>query len=251
MKSTYYYDTQLKRYILQFMAIFSGLQVQIGKSNNNPSTLIPVDIHYGTQDRVVASIISSNVQTTPLKLPLMSANLSGLNVSEGRMKGTGTERRQAFTPLGGVIPKDTKVIHQLMPVPYDMTLELAIMCSNTDQQFQLLEQILVMFDPQLQIQTTDSEFDWTRLSTVKLTSVGLENNYPIGTDKRIIQNTLTFELPIWIETNSVIKRDFIEQILVRIGMIDYQTDNFDIISELDAQGASYQIINDVAKLPFQ
>ena len=57
-RNGYYYDAQLKNYILQFMAIFSGLQVQIGKWNTQDERLISVPVHYGHMDRVVAAIIA-------------------------------------------------------------------------------------------------------------------------------------------------------------------------------------------------
>ena len=43
----YYYDKQITNYILQFMAIFSGLQVRVGKFGDQEESLIPVPIHYG------------------------------------------------------------------------------------------------------------------------------------------------------------------------------------------------------------
>jgi hypothetical protein len=248
-KEGYYYNQQLKHYILQFMAIFTGLQVKVGSSVNNQERLIEVPIHYGHKDKVVAAIFADNTQNIPIRLPTLSAHLSDIQVSERRMKGTGTERRIAYVPVGGLIPDDIQVIHQRMPVPYDITMELAIYTSNTDQFFQMLEQVLPLFNPQLNIQTSDAPFDWAKISCVKLTSIALESNHPVGTDKRIIQCSLRFELPIYIDTPADVRQDFIEQIYIRLSKIDYTTST-DMLTEFDQQGITYDIVNTDADLPF-
>ena len=55
-----------------------------------------------------------------------------------------------------------------MPTPYTLSMKADIWTSNTDQKLQLLEQILVLFNPALEIQTTDNYIDWTSLSVVYL-----------------------------------------------------------------------------------
>lgn len=249
-KEGYFYNQQLRNYILQFMAIFTGLQVAIGKSGDKNERLIDVPIHYGHKDKVVAAIFADNTQNTPIRLPTMSAYLRDLQISERRMKGIGVERRTTYVPLGGLIPDDVQVVHQRMPVPYDINMELTIYVSNTDQLFQVLEQILPLFDPQLNIQTSDAPFDWTKITSVKLTNISLDTNYPIGTDKRIIQCTIGFEIPIYIDTPADVRRDFIEQVFVRIGAIDY-SDNNDIITQLEQQNLQYTKIQTDENLPFE
>ena len=47
-------------------------------------------------------------------------------------------------------------IERLMPVPYTLELKLDIWTSNTKQKLQLLEQLMVLFNPALEIQSTDN-----------------------------------------------------------------------------------------------
>jgi hypothetical protein len=242
----YYYNQQLRNYILQFMAIFSGLQVQVGKWGTEDEQLISVPIHYGHMDRVVAAILADNTQNKPLRLPVMSAYVRNMQIAPDRMHGIGTERRQAFVPVGGLIPDDLQVVHQRMPVPYNIEMELAVYASNTDQHFQILEQVLPLFDPQLNIQTTDGPFDWTRLTHVKLTSGPMmESNYPVATDRRIIQSSMVFEMPIWVDTPADVRRDFIEKIFLRIGAVSNGAfTNEEMVADLDGQGIPYTLIQD-------
>lgn len=248
-ETTYYYDNQIKRFVLQFCAIFAGMQVKVGKLDDTDERFISVPIHYGHSDRIVAAILADNVHTKPIRLPVMSAYISGIKLATERFHGIGGERRNTYTPVGGLVPDDTRVVHQRMPVPYDLNMELAIYASNTEQHFQILEQIFIVFDPKLNIQSTDGPFDWTRLTQVTLNDISVDTNYPIGTDRRIIQSSLQFTIPIWISAPADVRKDFIEKIFLRVGAVSTGAmDSFEIIAELDAQGLDYELVQDVSDL---
>jgi len=249
----YWYNNQLKRYIVQFMAIFSGLQVKIGRNEQTgQDALIPVTIHYGNHDRVVASLMAENTQNKPIRLPLMTAYMQNLDLASDMYHGMGVERRNSYVPTGGLLPNDVEVVHQRAPIPYRMTVQLGIYASNTDQHFQILEQILMLFDPQMTVQTSDGPFDWTRLTTVKLTSVSIDQQHPIGTDRRIIQSTLMFEMPVYLGSPADVRKDFIKTINVRIGTINNAiVESGDIVAALDDLGIDYDAWADGADIGFQ
>jgi hypothetical protein len=250
----YYYDGQLTRYINQFMAIFQGLQVQIGKWQAQEIRLIPVPIHYGHMDTVVAALITDNTQNKPLKLPIMSAYVSGLTLNMSRAHGVGNQRRTSYVPVGGLVPDDIKVVHQRMPVFYDLSIDLNIFVSNTNQHLQILEQILPLFDPSLNLQTSDAIFDWTRLTQVELKDITLDTNFPIGTDRRIIQSKISFNIPLWIDIPAEVRRDFVEKIFLRIGTVSTSAsidNSYDLIAELDATGGDYTLVATDENLPFE
>jgi hypothetical protein len=85
-----------------------------------------------------------------------------------------------------------------MPVPYDMQIKLDIWTTNTQQKWQLAEQILPMFNPSLEIQSTDNYLDWTSLSVVELTGVNYTSRSIPNNEEQIDIMTLTFTLPFWI-----------------------------------------------------
>lgn len=249
----YWYNSQLKRYIVQFMAIFSGLQVKIGRNEQTgQESLIPVTIHYGNHDRVVASLMAENTQNKPIRLPLMTAYMQNLDLASDMYHGMGVERRNSYVPTGGLLPNDVEVVHQRAPIPYRMTVQLGIYASNTDQHFQILEQILMLFDPQMTVQTSDGPFDWTRLTTVKLTGVNIDQQHPIGTDRRIIQSTLMFEMPVYLGSPADVRKDFIKIINVRIGAVNNAiVESGDIVAALDDLGIDYDVWADGADIGFQ
>lgn len=242
----FYFNNQLRRYLVQFMAVFGGMQVEVGATATREKALISVPIIYGSRDRVVAALKAENTQNKPVRLPTMSAYLSSIDIAPELRKGIGTERRQAFLKTGGLFPDDISVVHQLMPIPYRATIELGIFTSNTLHHHQLLEQILMLFDPILQIQSSDDPFDWTKITTIELVGVRLEENYPPGTDRRIIQTFFDFQLTVYMSAPAQVRKDYIKDIYVRVGAVSNVSfdsgNSFDIIAELDVQGIPYDKI---------
>lgn len=221
----YYYNGQLKRYTVQFMEIFRNLTCRTGVREDGEIRVMTVPISYGSKDRVTAAILHKNTQNSPIRVPAMSTYIRSFNLAPEMRKGVGGQRRETFLPKGGMLPDDIKTVRQLMPVPYTMDLELSVWTSNTDQHFQLLEQILMLFDPILQIQTSDEKFDWTKLSIIELTNISFDEQYPIGTDRRVIVTTLTFKVPVYIAGPNELKNSFVKDIFARITAI--QGDDFE------------------------
>jgi len=220
MITSYYYNEQFKRAITQFSSIFSGLQVLTGVREDGERHALEVPVRYGSIDRVVAAVSNGFTQNKMLTLPVMSTYLLEVELAPERRKGVGMTERKTIMPQGGVYPQDLKVMERYMPIPYNLTFELAIYSSNMDQMFQILEQILIIFDPTLQIQTNDSPYDWSRQTNVELLSVQQEENYPIGTEKRMIVWTLNFRMESWITPPMDLKENLVKKIVMRFGDLD-------------------------------
>jgi hypothetical protein len=217
MINFYYYDAQLKKYLIQFCNIFAGLKVQTGNGVCDTPEFMTVPISIGSRDRVVAAIQAGNTQNRPFSLPTMAVAMTGLaNNPDGR-KGVGVVDRRTYLPQGGVYPTDIKTITRVMPLPYMMKLELDVYASNTFQLHQILEQILMLFDPVLQIQKNDSAFDWTKITSVELTDINNQENYPAGADKRILMWSFSFDMPIYISAPADIREEFVKTIIIRLG----------------------------------
>lgn len=213
----YYYGSQIKRYIVQYMAIFSGLKVKIGKNDlNSQSAFIHVPISYGSKDRVVAAILAEQTQNKPIRVPTLSANLTSIEYDPELMVGTGTSMSSVSLPLGSTLPNGLKVTKRYRPIPYRMGMETVVYASNTDQHFQMLEQILMLFDPILQIQIDDAYNDWSKITTVTRENIRLDETYPSGLDRRIITTTLSFTMPIQLSPPFDLKGHYVEQIRLRL-----------------------------------
>jgi hypothetical protein len=237
---TFFYDEQIRRNVLQFMAIFSNMYVEFGAKGDREPGLVPVFLTYGHRDRVVAHIKSDNTQNKPLRLPAMAANLTSISMAPDRAKGQQSTRRDTYLKNQGVLPDDVRTIYQRMPVPYDFNFELSIYTTNYDEHWQILEQILTIFDPSLSIQTSTDTFDWTKIKQVDLVGIGPEQNYPSGPERRIIVTTLAFVVKGWLSLPSNVRDNVIRSIQLRVGIVsDLDAPSSDIIAEIDAGGFDY------------
>lgn len=227
MISEYFYEGQLRSYLLQFCNIFTGLKVMTGKGECNEAEFMSVPITVGSKDRVVAAIQAGNTQNKPFSLPMMAATISGLSLSPNR-KGVGTVDRRNFLPQGGIFPDDLKTLVRVMPIPYIMSTELSIYASNTQQLHQILEQLLMLFDPVLQIQVSDAAFDWTKIASVELTGINNEENFPPGGDRRVMMWSFNFEIPIYISAPVDVRDEVVRKIIIKIGdLAGFQVNEFD------------------------
>lgn len=212
----FWYDEQIKKYIAQAMVIFSDLYVETGVRRSGKKEYIDVPVYYGSMDRVSAWFLSDSTQNKPVKVPAISVFMDALDVAPSRYKGNDFISRHTHMKVGGVYPDDVQTIERYMPVPYDMRLQVGIIVSNTDQQFQILEQILPLFNPSIQIQTTDEPYDWESITQVNLDQIGIEETYPSGIDPRVISIPLYFTIPIYLRVEHTYKDNFVEKLKIRI-----------------------------------
>lgn len=227
----YFFESQLRAYILQFCAIFAGLQVRTGKGECGEVQMMTVPIVIGNKDRVVAAIMAGNTQNRVFGLPHLSAFLQNLSLAPERRKTPGMLDQRVTMPVGGIFPDDLTVVKRAFPVPYNATVELSIYASNTDQMHQILEQVLVLFNPDIQIQKSDGPYDWTKLTRVELTDISNEENYPSGTDRRTIIWTLTFEMPIYLSIPMGVRDDLVRKVIIQIGSLGSM-----VVNEVDEDG---------------
>lgn len=227
----FWYNAQLRSYLLQFCGIFHGLQVKTGIGECGEPEFITVPIVIGNKDRVVAALATGNTVNRHFSLPTMAAYLTGILPADERRRAPGQIDQRVTMKTGGIFPQDLTVVKRVMPVPYNITIELSIFTSNTQQVHQILEQILVLFNPDLQLQKSDAPFDWARITNVTLNDIANEENYPAGAERRMIVWTLSFTIPIWLSIPIGIKDDLVRKVIIQLG--DLSSMN---INEVDEDG---------------
>lgn len=231
MINNYYSHKQLKKWIITFANVFAGLQVHSGKDGCGEISVIDVPITYASKDRVVTMLGSSGTQNKQHSLPMMCCYLTNLELAPERRHGVNMLDRRTYVEQGGVVPADIKSARRIMPIPYNALFELNIYASNTDQMFQMLEQIFIIFDPDIQVQKSDAPFDWIKTTKIELTGISNEENVPLGSERRVITWNLSFEMPIWLTPPMEIRDDIINKIHLRMGDIE----NFSL-NEFDENG---------------
>ena len=211
----YFYDEQIRRYLTQFMRILGGFTVKTGKGRDGTESFIQVPVRYGDINRMAAHIIKNQSENTINTVPFISCYVTDLQVSaERRINPTHVNKVQVYEkkydPVTGSYSDDvgnTYTIERHVPVPYDLTLQADIWTSNTDQKLQLMEQLLVLFNPSINLKLNDNAFDWTNLSYAELSNIVWSvRQVPQGTDDIIDVAALNFTIPIFINPPAKVKR---------------------------------------------
>jgi hypothetical protein len=248
----FFYDEQLRRFLLQFTRIVSNFQIEYGNETDgvNQAALIRVPVRYGDASRNAQVIMQENSRNSMPASPLMTFYISSLDYDRPRMQEpyhvskvnlrqrTYDSVTDSFEPTQG----NAFTIERLMPVPYKMGITLDIWTSNTNQKMQLLEQMLTLFNPSLEVQSTDNFIDWTSLTVVELESVTwTSRTVPIGTDNPIDMATIKFSIPIWLSSPIKVKKlGVVERVIA--SMYDAQGDLNNAVTNNDLLLGTRQII---------
>lgn len=255
--STFFYDEQLRRYILQFLRIFSDFYIETPPDENGVRVQKRIPVRYGDMQRQVAQILKENSENVSLSAPAMSGYITGIDIANDRRQDTTN-----VTPVRAierVYNKQTGLyestqgnrytVDRYMPVPYNLTMNLDIWTTNTTDKMQLWEQILVIFNPSVQLQTTDNPLDWSAITEVELTDMNWSSRgVPQGSASANDFSTFTFKVPIWINPPAKVKRQtLIEQIVMNIYSTDVSSIDTDRI--FDPIGSVFNDITQVIVSP--
>lgn len=223
----FFYDEQIRRYLTQFMRILGGFSVKTGKDRNGQESYIQVPVRYGDINRMAAHILKNQSENMINTVPFISVYVTDLQISaERRLNPTHVDTVRVFEKkfdyqAGEYVDGEvgnTYTIERYMPVPYDLTVQVDIWTSNTEQKLQLMEQLLVLFNPSINLKTNDNPFDWSNLTYIELVNVVWSaRQVPQGTDDIIDVAALNFTLPILINPPAKVKRQtLIHTILTEI-----------------------------------
>ena len=215
MPQQFFYDQQIRRFLLQFIRAFSNFQVEYGKDRDGNTTLVTVPVKYGDAARMVSSIVRENSENKIIPTPMISCYVTGLEYNaERRQDPTFIDKKHirmrkfdANTNEYTTQQGNAFTVERVMPVPYTLQLNVDVWTSNTNQKLQLLEQLLVLFNPALEIQSTDNYLDWTSLSYIELANTQWSSrSVPVGVDGQIDIATLSFTVPIWLTAPAKVKK---------------------------------------------
>jgi hypothetical protein len=213
--TTFFYDKQIKRFLSQIISVFSYFEVEFGNDDNGNPVYRRVPVKYATNDKMTASILKNNSENTMLNVPAVSVYITGLEYQRERMQDPSfvermnirQKRYDANTQTYSTQPGNAFTVERHMPVPYSLQFNVDIWTSNTEQKLQLLEQILVLFNPDFEIQSTDNYIDWTSLSYINLENVNYSSRtVPVGGDEQLDIATISFSSPIWISPPAKLKK---------------------------------------------
>lgn len=222
----FFYDNQIRRFLVQFAKIFSSWYVTKGKDPNGNDILVRVPIMYGDSSRQAATIIANNSASNLPSAPLFTYYISGLEYDQRRTQDPTfidkiNVRQRAYNTETGQyeqVQGQAFTVERLMPVPYTLRVTLELWTTNYNQKLEIVEQLGTLFNPALEIQSTDNFIDWTSLSVVYQDGITFSSrSIPVGTGNPIDVLTWKFYMPIWLSTASKLKKmGVIEKIIASI-----------------------------------
>lgn len=206
----WFYDGQCRRFLVQFMNVMSNFSYKDAKGQ-----LVQIPVRYGDMNRQVAQILKQNSENTMPSAPFIACWIKDLQFDRPRLQDPTfvsklhirereyDEVNQKYLNTQG----KNYTIERLMPTPYVITFACDIWTTNLDQKLQILEQMLVLFTPSLEIQSTDNYVDWTSLSLLEIASQTFSSRtVPQGVADDIDVYSATFTAPIWLTPPAKVKK---------------------------------------------
>lgn len=206
----HFYDGQIKRYLTQFMRLMSNFQVKDSKGR-----LTQIPVRFGDMNRQVAQIVNKNSENIVQSAPFIACYIKGMDFARDRLQDPTyvskiNIRERAFDEENNEYLNTqgaNYTVERLMPTPFTLQMTADIWTTNVDQKLQILEQILVLFNPSMEIQTNSNYIDWTSLSLVELTGMVFSSrSIPAGLEQDIDIASLNFSSPIWLTTPAKVKK---------------------------------------------
>ena len=235
----FFYDNQVRRFLIQFAKIFSNWYVTKGKDPNGNDILVRVPVMYGDSSRQASTIIANNSASNLPSAPLITFYITGLEYDQRRTQDpTYVDKIQvrqrsynSDTQSYESVQGQAFTVERLMPVPYTLRVNVDFWTTNYNQKLELIEQLGTLFNPAMEIQSTDNFIDWTSLSVVFQDGLTFSSrSIPQGTGNPIDVMTWKFYMPIWISNAAKLKKmGVIEKIIASIfkgtALTDIQDDD--------------------------
>jgi len=201
----YWYDEQIKRYLIQLVRVFSNFKVREYTKTGVSYNRVPC--RYGDMSRMVASLLRKNSENVVNNAPMITVSVQSIQPARDRtaepfLIDTRQVAEREFDRNNNTYTSEQGNLYttqRYMPVPYNLTIQVDIWTTNTDTKLQILEQLFVIFNPSIQLQSNDNPLDWTSVFEVELTDINWSSrSIPAGVDENLDIATLNFMVPIWI-----------------------------------------------------
>jgi len=211
----FFYDNQIRRFLVQFARIFSDWQVTKGKDPAGNDILLRVPIQYGDSSRMAQTQIANNSPSSLPSAPLISYYVSGFEYDQRRTQDPYfvdklSVRQRTFnvdTQQYEPTQAQAFTVERVMPVPYTLRVTVDFWTTNYQQKLELIEQIGILFNPSLEIQSTDNFIDWGSLSVVYQDGLTFSSrSIPQGSGNPIDIMSWKFYMPIWISGPAKVRK---------------------------------------------
>lgn len=231
----YWYNAQIRHIILHTVRLFSNFYISDGKDDNGKDMLRRIPCTFMSTDKSAAAMITKNTDTIISSAPKMILTIDNIKLNNEKSSGAPyyeyeselTEKKfNEETGNYDYEPGDTYHISRLNPVPIGFVFKLYIVTTNYTQKFQLLEQIRALFNPALELQTSENPLDWTRLTAIVMTGLNWTSKGTMNLDSTTLDTMdMTFEVDTNLDLPAIVSHSrIVENIITNMGTGDSMED---------------------------
>ena len=234
-----FFHDSIKTSISAFGSIFNDITVVRNDKDGNEIERIKVPLAYGPREKYLVRLKDDPTlqREVAVTLPRISFEISSLSYDEERKMST-------MNVNSKVIDSETKR-RVYNPVPYNISLELNVMCKYMNDMNQIIEQILPWFTPDYTI--TKKEIPGLELKDdipIILTGVSFEDNY---TDDWLTRREIIYTLSFEMKTN--IYGPVKEQGVIKKAQVDTHFPVGGLTQEIDAEDLNSPRVTRVTTTP--
>ena len=200
MFGEHFYHKQIRNTVIAFGTIFNNINIKRTDSSGNPLQNIKVPLSYSPREKFIARLeqqasLTGTDSSVAITLPRMAFDITGYSYDASRKLNKNQKRGVVTTNAD-----TTKLNTQYSPVPYDVSFQLGVFTSNSDDGLQIVEQILPYFQPDYTVTMIEnSTMDTKRDIPFILENVDYEDSYQGAlTERRRIIYTLKFTAKIYL-----------------------------------------------------
>lgn len=186
MIGQHFYHRSIKKVIATFGSLFSDVTIQTGNDK-----IIKVPIHYAQKQKFIEVLANNeDVRNMYVDVGLPIFGFEIVNYAYNPEKMTNPMNVQ-----NKYIEKDN-VTFMFTSVPYTIGIELYLATNTLDEMYQIIEQIVPFFAPQLTVTINDKDlYDLKTNITFDLTTVSQDIQYESSFDeKRVIMCNFSFSV---------------------------------------------------------
>ena len=178
MFGEHFYHKQIRNTVIAFGTIFNNINIKRLDSSGTPLQNIKVPLSYSPREKFIARLeqqanLTGTDSSVAITLPRMAFDITGYSYDASRKLNKNQKRGVVTTNAD-----TTKLNTQYSPVPYDVSFQLGVFTSNSDDGLQIVEQILPYFQPDYTVTMIEnSTMDTKRDIPFILENVSYDDSY--------------------------------------------------------------------------
>ena len=229
MLGTRFYNESIRKILVAFGSLFNNIDIQ--RSDGTNTEIIKVPLSYAPRARFRQRLAADQKEGTEVEVSLPRMSFEWTDISYDSARKLNTMQRMVSVNSLDV----TKLDYRWQRVPYELTFNVGIYTTNTEDGLKIIEQILPFFTPELTV--TINDVVATDVPIV-LTGVSQEDTWEGGfpEERRYVVWTLDFSVKTYLYGPSKTSK-VITEVITQL----YTNDNLIVLTMNSGGSGDYRI----------